>query len=64
MKQIGVILNTYKRRNIGLQLEALRGQSVKPTDLLVWRNDDWTDSVLTWFVLIFVLDSNVNIVNS
>jgi hypothetical protein len=43
MNRIGVILNTYKRRNIGLQLEALRGQTVKPADLLVWRNDDWTD---------------------
>jgi hypothetical protein len=43
MNRIGVILNTYKRRNIGLQLEALRGQTVKPADLLVWRNDAWTD---------------------
>ena len=40
---IGVVLNTYKRRNTGLQLEAIRGQTVQPDDILVWRNDSWTD---------------------
>lgn len=40
---VGVVLNTYRRRNIAAQLASLQRQTVKPQGVLVWRNDSWSD---------------------
>lgn len=43
---LGVVLNTYKRKDyFKIQLEAVLSQTVKPDKLVAHRNDDWSDDI-------------------
>ena len=42
---IGIVLCTYKRRNIREQLAAIKAQTVAPGPIVCWRNDSWPDDV-------------------
>lgn len=41
--EIGVVLNTFRRKNVRMQLDAIAMQTIQPKEVLIWRNDDWPD---------------------
>ena len=46
---VTVILNGYKRgKNLNVQMEALKAQTVQPTEILLWYNNPGDDELINY----------------
>ncbi len=49
---VTVILNGYKRgKNLNVQMEALKAQTVQPTEILLWYNNPGDDDLKKYQLL-------------